>query len=99
MKFKDRARAAVAAFRGKSANQVELNNLMSALGIHNVEGAALSEATYFACLKVLSESIAPILRRIVPKSKAKSSTITKTFSIGIFSLSTQYFTALPLRFI
>ena len=64
MKFKDRARAAVAAFRGKSANQVELNNLISALGIHNVEGAALSEATYFACLKVLSESIGKLPLKI-----------------------------------
>lgn len=60
MKLKDRAAAAVAAFRGKSfatREQVELNQLLSALGVYNTEGAAQSEATYFACLKVLSESI------------------------------------------
>lgn len=46
--------------KNKSADTGEtmtLNQLLSFLGVHNVEGAALSEATYFACLKVLSESI------------------------------------------
>ena len=60
MKLIDRTKAAVAAFRGKSASTSEsmtLNQLLDFLGVHNVTGAALSEATYFACLKVLSESI------------------------------------------
>lgn len=46
--------------RTKSADTSErmmLNQLLEFLGVHDVEGAALSEATYFACLKVLSESI------------------------------------------
>lgn len=46
--------------RNKSADTSErmtLNQLLEFLGVHDVEGAALSEATYFACLKVLSESI------------------------------------------
>ncbi len=34
-----------------------LNQLIDFLGLHNVSGEALSEATYFACNKVLSESI------------------------------------------
>lgn len=60
MKITDRARAAVEAFRGKSATdeeKVTLNQLLTWLGVHNTTGAAQSEATYFACLKVLSESV------------------------------------------
>ncbi len=34
-----------------------LNQLIDFLGLHSVKGSALSEATYFACNKVLSESI------------------------------------------
>ena len=34
-----------------------LNQLLDFLGVHNVKGDALSEATYYACLKVLSESV------------------------------------------
>jgi len=60
MKIIDRTKAAVRAFRGKSANTSEsmsLNQLLEFLGVHDVKGPALSEATYYACLKVLSESI------------------------------------------
>ena len=60
MKITDRIKAAVVAFRAKSDTSGEsmtLNQLLEFLGVHNVEGGALSEATYFACLKVLSEAI------------------------------------------
>lgn len=60
MKITDRVRDAVVAFRGKSATdeeKVTLNQLLTWLGVHNTTGAAQSEATYFACLKVLSESV------------------------------------------
>ena len=60
MKLKDRFAAASAAFRGKSTSSSEnmiLNQLLSWLGVHDTESTAQSEATYFACLKVLSESI------------------------------------------
>ena len=46
--------------RKKSAEEresVELNRLLEFLGISKVKPEALSEATYFACLKVLSESM------------------------------------------
>ena len=46
--------------RTKSADTGEtmsLNQLLEFLGVHHVDGASLSEATYFACLKVLSESL------------------------------------------
>lgn len=40
-----------------SRESMSLNQLLEFLGVHSVDGEALSEATYFACLKVLSESI------------------------------------------
>lgn len=47
-------------FNRKSINQrrtIELNNLFKFLGVDDTDTSALSEATYFACMKVLSESI------------------------------------------
>lgn len=40
-----------------TSESMNLNQLLHFLGVHDVEGGAVSEATYFACLKVLSESI------------------------------------------
>lgn len=58
MKLRDRFKAASAAFRGKSTSDtMTLNQLLDFLGVHNTSSATLSNATYFACLKVLSESI------------------------------------------
>ena len=46
------------AFTGKSATTLDnWRDLAEFLGIGDVPKKALSEATYFACLKVLSESI------------------------------------------
>lgn len=45
-------------FNAKSARQtIELNNLLNFLGLENTYDEALSEATYFSCLKVLGESV------------------------------------------
>ena len=68
MKLRDRTRAALAAFRGKSAStgsseRMTLAQLLAYLGVH-AEGDAQSEATYFACLKVLSESIGKLPLKI-----------------------------------
>lgn len=55
-----RLKAAFAVFRGKSASdsgQLTLNQLLDFLGVHNTGGEAMSEAVYFACLKVLAESL------------------------------------------
>lgn len=66
MKLGQRIKAAVAILRGKnfSRETVELNQLLDFLGVKNVKGDALSEATYFACLKVLSESIGKLPLKI-----------------------------------
>lgn len=56
--LRQRLKAAVATFKNKSFRKTdECRQLMSFLGIDDVNDADLSEATYFACLKVLSESI------------------------------------------
>ena len=60
----DRRRGA----RKKSAateEQMTLNQLLSWLGVHDVSGGALSEATYYACLKVLSEGIGKLPLRLM----------------------------------
>ncbi len=65
MNITQRMKAAAAAFRGKSATTTDLNNLYKFLGIDpKSEGGATSEATYFACLKVLSESIGKLPLKI-----------------------------------
>ena len=59
MKFTKRLKTAFKLILNKSDRQtIELNNLYKFLGINPDEDErALSEATYFACMKVLSESI------------------------------------------
>lgn len=75
MKVIDRAKAwAVAAKRKSAANNAEtltLGQLLDFLGIHDASGDALSEATYFACLKVLSESLGKLPLKLQQFTPAK----------------------------
>lgn len=48
-----------------TSEAITLNQLLEWLGVHDVSGGALSEATYFACLKVLSESIGKLPLRLM----------------------------------
>lgn len=67
MKFKERAKAAWGVLRGKSTASEwrELNELFRFLGIDPEKtGDATSEATYYACLKVLSEAIGKLPLKI-----------------------------------
>ena len=67
MKLKERTKAAWDVFRGKSAEGewAELNELYKFLGIDPAKtGDATSEATYYACLKVLTESIGKLPLKI-----------------------------------
>ncbi len=69
MTILERTKAAVAAFRGKSAannaEQITLNQLLEFLGVEkNADAAAMSEAVYFACCKVLSESVGKLPLKI-----------------------------------
>ncbi len=67
MKFKERAKTAWGVLRGKSAANewAELNELFKFLGIDpDKTGDATSEATYYACLKVLMEAIGKLPLKI-----------------------------------
>ena len=58
MKFSNRLKMAVNVLRNKNTRQTfEMNQLLDFLGLSDTKEDNLSEATYFACLKVLSESI------------------------------------------
>ena len=67
MNFRQRTKAAWDVFRGKSATSewTELNELFKFLGIDpKTTGDATSEATYYACLKVLAEAIGKLPLKI-----------------------------------
>lgn len=67
MNLRQRTKAAWGVLRGKSAaqTQVELNELFRFLGIDpSKTGEATSEATYYACLKVLTEAIGKLPLKI-----------------------------------
>lgn len=58
--------------RNKSASteeQMTLNQLLGWLGVHGVSDGELSEATYFACIKVLSESIGKLPLRLMQSTQ------------------------------
>lgn len=57
MKLSQRVKKAFNILTKKSEKEIELNQLLNFLGIDDKNEKALSEATYFACLKVLSESV------------------------------------------
>jgi HK97 family phage portal protein len=74
MKLIDKTKAAVAAFRGKSA-QTDLDSwrqLAEFLGIDpdTRSKSALAEATYFACLKVLSEAVGKLPLRMLQATES-----------------------------
>ena len=70
MKITDRARAGWAAFRGKSAKQdATLETLLETLGV-DTRNPAISEATYYACIKVLSEGVAKLPIRVQQYTEA-----------------------------
>lgn len=48
-----------------TSEQLTLNQLLNWLGVHGVSSGELSEATYFACIKVLGESIGKLPLRLM----------------------------------
>lgn len=58
MKFTKRVSLAWQVLKGSRTENIELNSLLGFLGVdRELKGDALNEATYFACIKVLSESL------------------------------------------
>ena len=68
MNIFDRAKQWAGALRAKSVaaktETMSLTQLLDFLGISNTSADALSEATYFACLKVLSEAVGKLPMKI-----------------------------------
>lgn len=61
-------------FRKKVSNEstsMTLNALLDFLNLHDVDGDALSEATYFACIKVLSESVGKLPIQLLQRTGGK----------------------------
>ena len=64
----ENVKKAWAVLTGNDKNVVSLSdhtNLLKFLGIDSVDGSSLSEATYFACLKVLSEALGKLPCKIM----------------------------------
>lgn len=57
MKLKERIKAACNILTNKESKDYAMQQLIDFLGLTGTKEKALSEATYFACLKVLSESV------------------------------------------
>lgn len=77
MEFTKRVKKAVDVLMNKDAEQVySLNQLINFLGLADTDESALSEATYFACLKVLSESIGKMPFKIL-QHNARNGVITR----------------------
>ena len=64
MNLIDRIKAFFKGFTRQSRS-IELSNLLNFLGVSDVNDDALSEATYFACLKVLSEAIGKLPLKVM----------------------------------
>ena len=57
MRLKERIKTAYRILTNKASQDIEMKQLIDFLGLRGTKENALSEATYFACLKVLSESV------------------------------------------
>lgn len=57
MRLKERIKTAYRILTNKASQDIEMQQLIDFLGLRGTKENALSEATYFACLKVLSESV------------------------------------------
>lgn len=57
MKFKERAKTAFRILTSKTTKNSEMQQLIDFLCLKDTKEKALSESTYFACMKILSESV------------------------------------------
>lgn len=64
MKLTERIKASIRVLRNKSADTVELDELLRFLGVREKNAAAQSEATYYACCKVLAEAVGKLPLKI-----------------------------------
>lgn len=74
----------MALFRKKSAEPVTLQQLIDMLNIGGVDKSRLSEATYFACLKILSESIGKMPLKLLKYTDTGG--ITKAYGHPLYNI-------------
>ena len=68
---KHRFRNAIRALKGRTEN-VPMNQLLDFLGIdRDLDFDALSEATYYTCLKLLSEAVAKLPIKLISQDTEK----------------------------
>lgn len=88
MKFNQRVKAAYNILTNKSNKEYELNQLIDFLGLRDTKEKALSEATYFACLKVLSESLGKLPLKVL-KHQENNGVITARNHPAYYTLNTR----------
>lgn len=64
---------------------IELNNLLDFLGIDKTKNRAISEATYFACMKVLGEAIGKLPLRVL-KHDYKNGGVKALYSHDLYNV-------------
>ena len=69
MRLKQRIKTAYRVLTNKSNKGDTMQQLIDFLGLRDVKEKALSEATYFACLKVLSESVGKLPLKLLQHQK------------------------------
>ena len=69
MKLKQRIKTAYRVLTNKTSKDTAMQQLIDFLGLNDTKEKALSEATYFACLKVLSESVGKLPLKILQRNE------------------------------
>lgn len=69
MKLKERIKTAYRVLTNKSNKNTAMQQLIDFLGLQDTKESELSEATYFACLKVLSESVGKLPLKLLQHNK------------------------------
>lgn len=79
MQIKQVFKNAISIFSKKSAREtIETNQLLDFLGLRDIDPDILSEATYYACLKVLSESIGKLPLKLLRHNEKNGVTTERT---------------------
>ena len=81
MNLKERVKTAYKVLTNKSGQEIELNQLIDFLGLNGTKEKALSEATYFACLKILSESVGKLPLKLLKHQQNNGVTTAREHSI------------------
>ena len=81
MKLGQRVKKAFNVLTNKSSQEYEFDALMNFLGLNGTKEKALSEATYFACLKILSESLGKLPLKLLKHQESNGVITARTHPI------------------